>query len=29
MDALSRTTIEPEARRGFDALTSFILERDY
>jgi geranylgeranyl diphosphate synthase type I len=29
MDALSRTSIVPEARRGFDELTSFILERDY
>jgi geranylgeranyl diphosphate synthase, type I len=29
MDALSRTTMPPEARRGFDELTSFILERDY
>jgi geranylgeranyl diphosphate synthase type I len=29
MDALSRTSILPEARRGYDDLTSFILERDY
>ncbi len=29
MDALSRTPIPPESRRGFDELTSFILERDY
>jgi geranylgeranyl pyrophosphate synthase len=29
MDALARTSIAPEARRGFDELTSFILERDY
>jgi geranylgeranyl diphosphate synthase type I len=29
MDALARTSIRPEARRGFDELNSFILERDY
>ena len=29
MNALSRTHISPDARRGFDELTSFILERDY
>jgi geranylgeranyl diphosphate synthase type I len=29
MDALARTSILPEDRRGFDDLTSFILERDY
>lgn len=29
MNALARTSILPEARRGFDELNSFILERDY
>jgi geranylgeranyl diphosphate synthase type I len=29
MNALARTSIPPEARRGFDELNSFILERDY
>lgn len=29
MSALARTTIPPHARRGFDELNSFILERDY
>lgn len=29
MDAMARTAIEPEARRGFDDITSFILEREY
>lgn len=29
MNALARTSIPPEARRGFDDLNSFILERDY
>lgn len=29
MNVLARTSILPEARRGFDELNSFILERDY
>jgi geranylgeranyl diphosphate synthase type I len=29
MNALARTSIPPEARRGFDELNTFILERDY
>jgi geranylgeranyl diphosphate synthase type I len=29
MNVLARTSIPPEARRGFDELNSFILERDY
>ncbi len=29
MNAMARTSIPPEARRGFDELNSFILERDY
>jgi hypothetical protein len=29
MDALSKTNIPWEFRLNFDALTSFILERDY
>jgi len=29
MDALSKTRIAPEARRSFDELMSFVLERDY
>ena len=29
MAELARTSIEPEQRRAFDSLTSFILERDY
>jgi hypothetical protein len=29
MEELSRTPISPEARRSFDELMSFVLERDY
>jgi hypothetical protein len=29
MNVLARTSIPPEARRGFDELNSFILERDF
>ena len=29
MNILARTSIPPEARRGFDELNSFILERDF
>jgi hypothetical protein len=29
MSILSRTPISPDARRSFDELMSFVLERDY